>query len=404
MSPAGATRDKVGDCARRDDCHPWPLRRPNSTRRCSSHPTRPLPTISSTPITPPRRSSISRRPVSTTTESTTPRSTCSRSAWPPWRERGRGLGNGFWGWLRSNTPSATSRRRGSSIVAAPQLYGATYTLFAHLLPEEGVGVRFAVDDRHESLESLIDDAHRRGVLRVDRQSRRQRGRPSGGVRHGSPTRCARHRRQHRGHPHAPEAFRARGRRRRPLPHEVRRWARHDSRWTDRRRGQLPLGRATPERFPMFLAAPSPPSTTWSTPRTSPTTPTSSAVGPSVCETVERHCLRSTPSSSYRAWRPWRCASNASVPTPRPWPVGWRQTPAWRGSVGRVSPTIPITFWPSASAQTWYSVDPHLRRGGGVRGRHQILQTAYAAVPSVGEHGRRQVPRQPSLLRPLATGS
>ena len=42
-------------------------------------------------------------------------------------------------------------------MAAPQLYGATYTLFAHILPEEGVDVRFAVDDRPESLEALIDD-------------------------------------------------------------------------------------------------------------------------------------------------------------------------------------------------------------------------------------------------------
>jgi O-acetylhomoserine (thiol)-lyase len=46
---------------------------------------------------------------------------------------------------------------GSSVVAAPQLYGATYTLFAHVLPEEGVDVRFAADDRPESLEGLIDD-------------------------------------------------------------------------------------------------------------------------------------------------------------------------------------------------------------------------------------------------------
>jgi O-acetylhomoserine (thiol)-lyase len=46
---------------------------------------------------------------------------------------------------------------GSSIVAAPQLYGATYTLFAHLLPEEGVDVRFARDDLPDSLEALIDD-------------------------------------------------------------------------------------------------------------------------------------------------------------------------------------------------------------------------------------------------------
>jgi O-acetylhomoserine (thiol)-lyase len=47
---------------------------------------------------------------------------------------------------------------GSNVVAAPQLYGATYTLFAHVLPEEGVEVRFAVDDEPKSLEARIDDA------------------------------------------------------------------------------------------------------------------------------------------------------------------------------------------------------------------------------------------------------
>lgn len=47
---------------------------------------------------------------------------------------------------------------GSNVVTAPQLYGATYTLFAHILPEEGVDVRFASDDRPESLEPLIDGA------------------------------------------------------------------------------------------------------------------------------------------------------------------------------------------------------------------------------------------------------
>lgn len=45
---------------------------------------------------------------------------------------------------------------GRNVVTAPQLYGATYTLFAHLLPEEGVEVRFARDERPESLEALID--------------------------------------------------------------------------------------------------------------------------------------------------------------------------------------------------------------------------------------------------------
>jgi O-acetylhomoserine (thiol)-lyase len=46
---------------------------------------------------------------------------------------------------------------GSNIVTAPQLYGATYTYFAHVLPGEGVEVRFAADDRAGSIEPLIDD-------------------------------------------------------------------------------------------------------------------------------------------------------------------------------------------------------------------------------------------------------
>jgi O-acetylhomoserine (thiol)-lyase len=49
---------------------------------------------------------------------------------------------------------------GCNIVSAPQLYGATYTLFAHMLPEEGVDVRFGADDRVESLEPLIDERTR----------------------------------------------------------------------------------------------------------------------------------------------------------------------------------------------------------------------------------------------------
>lgn len=49
---------------------------------------------------------------------------------------------------------------GTSIVATPQLYGATYTLFAHGLAEEGIETRFAEDDRPESVAALIDDRTR----------------------------------------------------------------------------------------------------------------------------------------------------------------------------------------------------------------------------------------------------
>ena len=48
-------------------------------------------------------------------------------------------------------------RAGDNIVTVPQLYGGTYTLFAHMLPELGIEVRFAEDDSPESLEKLIDD-------------------------------------------------------------------------------------------------------------------------------------------------------------------------------------------------------------------------------------------------------
>jgi O-acetylhomoserine (thiol)-lyase len=45
---------------------------------------------------------------------------------------------------------------GDNFVSVPQLYGATYTYFAHVLPTLGVDVRFAADDRPESIAALID--------------------------------------------------------------------------------------------------------------------------------------------------------------------------------------------------------------------------------------------------------
>src|SRR5437016_13175426 len=45
---------------------------------------------------------------------------------------------------------------GTNIVSVPQLYGTTYTLFAHLLPKMGVTVRFAANDSPEEIAALID--------------------------------------------------------------------------------------------------------------------------------------------------------------------------------------------------------------------------------------------------------
>jgi len=46
---------------------------------------------------------------------------------------------------------------GNNIVTVPLLYGGTYTLFKHMLPKQGVDVRFATDDSVEAMRSLIDD-------------------------------------------------------------------------------------------------------------------------------------------------------------------------------------------------------------------------------------------------------
>jgi O-acetylhomoserine (thiol)-lyase len=48
----------------------------------------------------------------------------------------------------------------TNIVSVPQLYGTTHTLFAHLLPNQGVTVRFATSDRPDAIEALIDDQTR----------------------------------------------------------------------------------------------------------------------------------------------------------------------------------------------------------------------------------------------------
>ncbi len=45
---------------------------------------------------------------------------------------------------------------GGTIVSVPQLYGTTHTLFSHVLPRQGIKVRFAEADTAEAIERLID--------------------------------------------------------------------------------------------------------------------------------------------------------------------------------------------------------------------------------------------------------
>lgn len=50
----------------------------------------------------------------------------------------------------------TIAEAGDNIVVTPQLYGGTYTLFAHMLPKQGIDVRFADSDSAEDLAKHID--------------------------------------------------------------------------------------------------------------------------------------------------------------------------------------------------------------------------------------------------------
>lgn len=46
---------------------------------------------------------------------------------------------------------------GKNIVSVPQLYGTTHTLFAHILPQLGIKVRFAQSDSPAAIDNLIDN-------------------------------------------------------------------------------------------------------------------------------------------------------------------------------------------------------------------------------------------------------
>ncbi|MCX4192757.1 O-acetylhomoserine aminocarboxypropyltransferase/cysteine synthase family protein [Methylophaga sp. OBS1] len=50
----------------------------------------------------------------------------------------------------------TIAEAGDNIITTPQLYGGTYTLFAHMLPKQGIDVRFAESDKAEDMAKLID--------------------------------------------------------------------------------------------------------------------------------------------------------------------------------------------------------------------------------------------------------
>ncbi len=51
---------------------------------------------------------------------------------------------------------ATLLEQGTNFVSVPQLYGATYTLFAHVFRKQGIEVRFAKSDKADDIAACID--------------------------------------------------------------------------------------------------------------------------------------------------------------------------------------------------------------------------------------------------------
>jgi O-acetylhomoserine (thiol)-lyase len=85
------------------------------------------------------------------------------AAWPGLRHGGHHLRD------PDHRRSRRQHRLGSST-----LYGGTYNLFAHTLPQFGIEVRFADYRKPESFAKLIDAPHQGDLLRIDRQPAGQR--------------------------------------------------------------------------------------------------------------------------------------------------------------------------------------------------------------------------------------
>ena len=223
----------------------------------------------------------------------------------------------------------TVARAGTNFVVAPQLYGATFTYFAHVLPTLGIEARFAVDDRAESIGALIDDNTFAVFCETIGNPGRQRRGPRSGGRRGPPGRCSSDRRQHRGHPADAQADPTRGRRGRALADQVRGRSRHDHRRGDRRRWPVPLGRSR-RALPDVQRARTQPSTAWCSPATSPSGRSPCGPAPSSSATPGPRSRPSTPSCCSRGWRRWRSGSTGTRPTPGPSPPIWTPTRGWSG--------------------------------------------------------------------------
>ena len=111
--------------------------------RCRS--IRPSPTSSTAPITAPRCSISKSKAIATAASAIRP-PPCSNAASPRSKAASRRCASAP-GQAALNYAMLNLADMGSNIVSVPQLYGTTHTLFAHVLPSQGISVRFAESDQ-----------------------------------------------------------------------------------------------------------------------------------------------------------------------------------------------------------------------------------------------------------------
>ena len=198
---------------------------------------------------------------------------------------------------------------GDNIVSTPQLYGGTYTLFAHMLPKLGIEVRFAKSDQAEDLMALADEKTK-GIYCESI------GNPAGNICDLEAIAAAAHA---QGIPVICDNTVASPALIRPIDYGVDIVVHSLTKYVGGH--GTTIGGAIvdsgkfdwvkhAERFPQFSQPE--PITGWSIPKPWVRRPTSPEPAPLPCAILALVCLRWRPSNCSKAWKPCLCAWNATV--------------------------------------------------------------------------------------------
>ena len=286
---------------------------------------------------------------------------------------------------------------GSNFVVAPQLYGANFPCFAHVLPTLGIEARFAVDDRAESIAPLIDENTRAVFCETI-------GNPAGNIVDLEAVAAVAHA---AGVPLIVDNLVATPLMLKPFEHGANVVVDSLTKFVGGHGttlggamvdgGRLPVGRLSrplPHVQPARACLPRC--------RLRPRLPRAAIRRPGPLHATaqqRRHplALQHGWLLSCRASRRWPCGSSATRPTPGPWPTTWPpDSPGGLGELRRLPrPSLPP---PGRALSARASAVHHHLRGhrGGLRRGPGLLRCA-PAHQAAAQSGRRQDPGHPSGL-------